>query len=108
MLHDFDRPPQKPLDEAERAHVKRWQQWMYGYFGLAMVILLALYSVAQRYGDSPTARWLVLAGVVVLVVAASFVQFSGRCPRCRTHLGRQARLVLPERCRVCGVEFPKP
>jgi hypothetical protein len=99
---------QKPLNEAERAYVKAWQRRMYGYFGFAMLVILAMYAAAQKFGDSSTARMLILAGVVALVAAASFVQFSGRCPRCSTPLGRQARLVLPSRCRVCGVEFPKP
>ena len=57
----------------------------------------------------PVRRALTVAlGVGLLVAAATYVQFSGKCPRCSTRLGRQARLVLPERCRVCGVEFPKP
>jgi apolipoprotein N-acyltransferase len=107
-MPDPDRSPPRPLDEAESALVRRWQHMMYGYFFLAMLVIAGLYWVANRFGDSPTARWLVLAGVVVLVAAASVVQFSGKCPRCNTRLGRQARLVLPGRCRVCGVEFPRP
>lgn len=103
-----DRSPPKPLNAEESAHVKRWQRLMYGYFGLAMLVILGMFIAAQEYGDSPKARMLVLIGIGVLVVAATIVQFSGRCPRCRAYLGRQARLVLPERCRACGVEFPKP
>ena len=107
MLPDRHDPP-RPLDEAERAHVRRWQRTMYGYFFFAMLVIAGLFVAAQHYGDSPKARTLVLIGVGLLVAAATYVQFSGKCPRCSTRLGRQARLVLPERCRVCGVEFPKP
>ncbi len=102
-----DNPP-RPLNDAEAAHVRTWQRRMYAYFGLAMMVIFGLYVAAGKYGDSPTARWLVLGGVALLVVAATFVQFSGRCPRCNAYLGRQARLVLPSKCRVCGVEFPRP
>jgi hypothetical protein len=107
MSVDPSMPPE-PLNEEESAHVKRWQRLMYGYFFLAMLMILALYTAAQHYGDSPTARMLVLASVGILIVVATYVQFSGRCPRCKSYLGRQARLVLPERCRACGVQFPRP
>ena len=104
--HNANPPP--PLDPSEAAHVRTWQRRMYGYFGFAMMVILGLYIAAGKYGDSPTARWIVLAGVAVLIAAATFVQFSGRCPRCNAYLGRQARLVLPAKCAGCGVEFPKP
>ena len=107
MDRDHPNPP-RPLDDAEAAHVRTWQRRMYGYFGFAMLVILGLYIAAGKYGDSPTARWIVLAGVAALVIAATFIQFSGRCPRCKAYLGRQARLVLPEKCRACGVEFPRP
>lgn len=98
----------RPLNSAEAAYVRTWQRRMYGYFGFAMLVILGLYIAAGEYGDSPTARWIVLAGVIALVVAATFVQFSGRCPRCKAYLGRQTRLVLPAKCGACGVDFPKP
>jgi hypothetical protein len=41
--------------------------------------------------------------VVALVVAGGWLQFSIRCPACGYRLGRQSRLVVPERCRSCGV-----
>ena len=99
---------EKPLNETERAYVRTWQRRMYGYFGTAMLIIFGLYAGAQTLGGTSTGRWLVLCGVVLLVIGATYVQFSGRCPRCNSSLGRQARLVLPGRCRVCGVEFPRP
>lgn len=99
---------EKPLNDAEQAVVKRWQRRMYTYFGCAMLIMFGMYAGAQRLGDSSAGRLMVLGGVAVLVVIATFVQFSGRCPRCNTLLGKQARLVLPAKCRVCGVDFPKP
>lgn len=104
----MDHQPPRPLNEAEAAVVKNWQRRMYAYFAFAMGVMLLMYMAAGKYGDSPTARWIVLAGVAALVVAATFVQFSGRCPRCKSYLGRQARLVLPAKCRVCGVDFPRP
>jgi hypothetical protein len=36
-------------------------------------------------------------------VVAVLLQFSGRCPRCRTNLGWQCRLGIPRKCRKCGV-----
>jgi len=100
--------PPKPLNEEEQAQVKAWQRWMYRYYAFAMAVILASYFFAEKYGDSWQARAFVIVGVVALIAAATYVQFSGKCPRCGSRLGRQARFVLPTRCRACGVEFPKP
>jgi hypothetical protein len=49
----------------------------------------------------------VIGIVVALVVAGAVVQFRERCPRCRTLLGRQGRVLLPPQCSSCGVFFPR-
>lgn len=40
-----------------------------------------------------------------MVVAGVWLQFSARCPSCGYRLGRQSRLVVPERCRSCGASL---
>ncbi len=97
----------KPLDEKERGQVTAWENLMTLYYVFAMVAIIAAYTYAERVGDSSEGRWMVVALVVALVAGATYVQFSGRCPRCRTPLGRQTRFVLPQKCKVCGVAFPR-
>ncbi len=107
MPTDLENPP-PALNAEEIAHVLGWQRWMYRYYAFAAVAMLATLAFAQRYGESAASQLAVLVTVVVLVVAASIVQFHGRCPRCQTRLGRQTRLVMPPACRVCGVPFLEP
>ena len=97
----------KPLDEKERGQVTAWENLMTLYYVFAMVAILAAYSFAEKFGDSPEGRWMVLGLVIALVGGATYVQFAGRCPRCRTYLGRQTRFALPQNCKICGVPFPR-
>ena len=60
------------------------------------------------FGDLAWVRRAALAVLVVLLVAATIVQFRERCPRCGLRLGSHGRLFLPEQCRGCGVAFAPP
>ena len=42
------------------------------------------------------------------VVAMAILQFSVRCPKCGYRLGFQSGLVVPDRCRRCGVSLKAP
>lgn len=43
-----------------------------------------------------------LLGGVIIAVA---LQFSMRCPKCRSNLGWQVRMGVPETCRKCGARL---
>jgi hypothetical protein len=97
----------RPLDDKEKQQVWAWERLMTLYYVFAMVAIFAAYTYAQKVGNSSEGRWMVVGLVVALVAGATYVQFSGRCPRCGALLGRQTRLVLPRKCKACGVAFPK-
>jgi len=77
-------------------------------YAMAMTVIALGVGVVVAYGEHPLVRFLVLATVLGLVLLATIVQFREKCPRCGTRLGRQSRLILPDQCRTCGVEFARP
>lgn len=113
MKNPFSRPspfgPKPvPLNAEERQRIWAWERWMLGFYAFAMVAIMGAISVASVLGHSREGRLLVIGVLMLLVLAGAFVQFRERCPRCDARLGRQSRLMLPEKCRHCGVEFPRP
>jgi hypothetical protein len=105
------RPTRKepaPLDAEERARIWRWQRGMIAFYAFAMTSIAAGTYVLARFGEVAAVRQGALAAIALLVVAGAYVQFRERCPRCGSLLGRQSRLMLPLKCRSCGVPFPRP
>lgn len=100
-------PAPAPLDPQELARVHAWQRGMYVYYGLAMVLVAIGFYLVTRFQDLPWLRPALVLMIVALMVVGAFVQYRERCPRCGVLLGRQARLVLPARCKSCGVGFPR-
>ncbi len=97
-----------PLTRHERRRIWRWQRQMFAFYSLAMALLALAAALLFWFGELAVMRRATLLGVGVLFLAASFVQFRERCPRCGLRLGRHGRLLLPERCRGCGVAFELP
>ena len=81
---------------------------MIRYYALATVAIIAAAALTFTYSDTPWIRRSMLAGVVGLMVAGAFVQFRERCPRCSARVGAQTRLLLPGKCKKCGVIFDGP
>lgn len=100
--------PPKPLNAAEVACVLGWQQRMYWFYGIAMALITGGFILFSYRGYEPWVRPFLLALIGVLVIVGGYVQFRERCPRCATLLGRQSRFVLPNKCKQCGVAFPRP
>ncbi len=100
-------PPQKPLTRAELARVWRWQRHMILFHAAAMLLMIGIIVLANRYNATDLAWTLTILGVPVLLVLGAIIQFRERCPRCDARLGRQARMFLPNECKSCGVEFPR-
>jgi hypothetical protein len=101
-------PPPKPLDAAERQRVWRWERRMIWFYGIALNLLCGAIALLSQNLDNAPLRRAVLGLIVVLAAAGAYVQFGETCPRCGSRLGRQSRFVLPDACRVCGVDFPRP
>jgi hypothetical protein len=97
-------PP--PLTRPELERLWRWERVMIRYYAMAMTAIAIAAALAVTYGETPWARRSVLG--LVLVLAATVVQFRERCPRCGSRLGTQSRLLLPDKCRKCGVLFERP
>jgi hypothetical protein len=97
-----------PLTADEQRRIWRWQRRMFAFYGLAMALLALAAALLFSFGELAVMRRAALLGLGVVFLAASFVQFRERCPRCGLRLGRHGRLLLPERCRGCGVGFEPP
>ena len=79
----------------------RWANWL-GRAGIAVILLCC--TVSHRL--SPALFWVLIAAGVLLLIGAAVVEYSCRCPRCGSHVGRFRRgpysLHLPEYCPRCG------
>jgi hypothetical protein len=101
-------PQPAPLTRAELERLWRWERRMIGYYAVAMMVMCAAAALAFVYSDLAWMRRSALGVVLGLVLAATFVQFRERCPRCTSRIGTQTRLLLPGKCRICGVVFERP
>ena len=82
---------------------------MLRYYALATPALIAAGALRVTHSDTPWVRRSMLTGVVGLMLAGAFVQFRERCPRCAARVGSQTtRLLLPGKCKKCGVLFDAP
>jgi len=97
-----------PLTASEHARIWRWQRRMLVFYAIAIAVLGLAGAGMLMFGDLAWVRRAALAVVVVLLVAATIVQFRERCPRCGLRLGSHGRGFLPEQCRGCGVAFAPP
>jgi len=98
--HELTREEVEPLWHRERRVA--WLQVA------AMGGLLLAGVTAYRDGNLTWLARPLLAGVLILLAAAAALQFTGRCPRCRTRVRTGLLKVLPDKCRACGVQFPRP
>jgi hypothetical protein len=104
----FAGPAQKPLEGAELARIWTWERRMIWFNGAAMALLIGGILSFHYLSENVLYRRGVLVGILAMAVVGAYVQFREVCPRCQSRLGRQSRFVLPDSCRHCGVEFPRP
>jgi len=96
-----------PLTAGERNRLWRWQRQMLLFYGVAIALLTLAGALMLLFGELAWVRRAALILLLVLIAAATFVQFRERCPRCGRRLGSQGRLFLPVQCPGCGVEFAR-
>jgi hypothetical protein len=104
----FSGPAQKPLELPELERMWRWERRMIWFNATAMLLMIAGIVAFRYLSENVLYRRGVLVMIATLVVVGAFVQFREVCPRCKSRLGRQSRFVLPDSCRHCGVDFPRP
>jgi len=93
------------LTEEDHRRLVQWQRRMVSSF-IGMWVYVLLVIAVQVFLDPPAKLIrLALLPALCLVVFGGYLQFSIRCPSCGYCLGRQSRLVVPERCRSCGVDL---
>jgi hypothetical protein len=100
--------PQEPLTPGEMEPLWRWERQVSWLQVTAMGGLLLAGLAANRFSDLAWLNRTLLAGAIVLLLAATVLQVGARCPRCRTRLRGKVLRLLPDRCAVCGVAFPRP
>lgn len=99
--------PQEPLSREELEPLWRWERQVTWLQVGAMAFLLLAGVVATRFAGYVWLQHTLLGGFAVLVIAATALQMRQRCPRCRTRLRGKLLSVLPSKCAVCGVAFPR-
>lgn len=97
-----------PLTSEEVDRLRRWERRMIRSYATVVMVIAAGIGLSLVYGEAGAMRYLVIAAAALIGLGIAVAQFRERCPRCGTRLGSQSLLLLPDRCRTCGVAFPRP
>ena len=97
-----------PLSPQEVDRLRRWERRMVRSYATVIMVIAAGIGLSLVYGEAGGVRYLVLGAAALIALGVAVAQFRERCPRCHTRLGSQSLLLLPDRCRTCGVAFPRP
>jgi len=95
----------KKLSRHELEELQLWQKRMIAVFSATMAALLLTVGVDLVFGMSPTTAWIVFLLLLLLVGLGGLIQFSQKCPGCGYRIGFQSRLLVPDKCRKCGVKL---
>ena len=98
----------EPLNREEQERLWRFERRTLRFHVVAVPLLLVAAAVVFFYGDTASVRRVAVVLVLVLVAAASVLQLSERCPRCRARLRVNTFMRLRDRCHYCGVAFERP
>lgn len=98
----------EPLNREELERVWRWEKRTVRFHTVAIPLLMAAAGAVYLYGEAEWVRRAAMALVIVLVGAATVIQLSEKCPRCKARLRIKTIMRLPDRCHYCGVAFERP
>lgn len=98
----------EPLTGAEVRALWHAERRAMRLYAVAVTLLAAALGIVHVVSGAPEVRYLVTLVALGLILAAFVMQFSIRCPRCRARLATQTMLLLPDRCKSCGVEIAHP
>lgn len=101
-------PSNAPLSRSELVELWRSERSIVRAWTMAATVVAVAVAAAFVFGDSAAARVTVLGLGLLLLLVIVVLQLRERCPRCNSHLALQSMLVLPDRCRRCGVAFTRP
>jgi hypothetical protein len=100
--------PVEPLKPDELERLWRFERRMVRFHAVAMPALLLAAVLVFLYGEVIWFRRSVLVLVFLLVIAATMLQLSEKCPRCGARLRVRSLMRLRDRCHYCGVAFERP
>jgi hypothetical protein len=102
----FNPPP--PLTTEECRAIWRWERVMLLVCGGAAAALALVFAVGWLAGNQALTRQLILAWFAALLLIGIIAPLRQGCPRCSKRLSNMWRFRLADRCRGCGVVFPRP
>lgn len=103
-------PTKAPAPLASSEVVTLWQgeRRAMRLYVAALSVMAAGFGLIAFAGWETEARYLVLLAALALLCGALYVQLAIRCPRCTARLAVQSPLLLPDRCKSCGVPITRP
>lgn len=97
-----------PLTAVEISALWRTERKAMRLYVFAVTVLAAGLALPHVYAHGPGLTYVVLLLALLLIGAALSIQLRVRCPRCDARLATQSLLLLPERCKSCGVAIAHP
>lgn len=108
MTDEPIKPIPRPLDRNESEQLWRYERALMRAGAMAVLLLAAGLGIAALYGEAPWIKAGVVGAAAALIIGGLVLQTRERCPRCGGRVATIAALTPPERCRTCGVAFPRP
>lgn len=93
------------LSKQQREELQAWQRRMLLVFVTIMGLLLMAALTDMLFGMPKTMAVSIFLLLIALVALSVFIQFSQKCPACGYRIGFQARLLVPDNCKQCGVKL---
>lgn len=97
-----------PLTVAEVAALWRAERKAMRLYAVAVTVLAAALALPHVLPQGTALAYIVLLGALALIGVALAIQLGVRCPRCNSRLAAQSALLIPERCKCCGVAIAHP
>jgi len=97
-----------PLTSAEIVALWHNERRAMRLYVAALSVMAAGFGLVAFAGLDAGLRYPVLLAALALLGAALYVQLAIRCPRCTARLAVQSPLLLPDRCKSCGIPIARP